>query len=200
VTQKARATGFHSDAVVGQIPVGRAPIALTFSADHQRLYTTSQVAPETYGWPPVCHPPASTRLPGGRHARSAARHVDQQRKRPAQRHPLGATIDAEFRETEGLQLKQRHQPALCLRGSRDGEGTVARASSAHAGPDASQLGAATAVLRATGKWKGRHHEHANWNFEVCAYSGRQHHCGGALELCGTSRTGRPRHQLHDGDP
>ncbi len=57
--QKARATAFHPDSVVGQIPVGRAPIALTFSADHQRLYTTSQVTPETYGWPPVCHPPAS---------------------------------------------------------------------------------------------------------------------------------------------
>ena len=57
--QKARTAGFHSDAVVGQIPVGRAPIALTFSADHQRLYTTSQVVPEAYGWPSVCHPPAS---------------------------------------------------------------------------------------------------------------------------------------------
>ncbi|MEQ1911239.1 MAG: hypothetical protein ABMA15_20640 [Vicinamibacterales bacterium] len=57
--QKARATGFHSDAVIGQIPVGRAPIALTFSTDHQLLYTTSQVAPDAYGWPSVCHPPGT---------------------------------------------------------------------------------------------------------------------------------------------
>lgn len=41
------------------IPVGRAPIALTFSKDHKFLYTTSQVAPSGYGWPSVCSPPAS---------------------------------------------------------------------------------------------------------------------------------------------
>ena len=38
---KARASGFDASAVIGQIPVGRAPIALTFSKDHQLLYTTS---------------------------------------------------------------------------------------------------------------------------------------------------------------
>jgi DNA-binding beta-propeller fold protein YncE len=56
---KARASGFDGSAVVGHIPVGRAPIALTFSADHQFLYTTSQVAPSVYGWPPVCGAPGS---------------------------------------------------------------------------------------------------------------------------------------------
>jgi DNA-binding beta-propeller fold protein YncE len=57
--RKARASGFDSSAVVGQIPVGRAPIALTFSHDHRFLYTTSQVAPSAYGWPAVCRPPPS---------------------------------------------------------------------------------------------------------------------------------------------
>ena len=63
--QKARATHVHSSAVVGQIPVGRAPIALTFSIDQTLLYTTSQVAPATYGWPAVCRAPGSdtTRQP-----------------------------------------------------------------------------------------------------------------------------------------
>ena len=56
---RARTSGFHANAVVGQIPVGRAPIALTFSPDHQLLYTTSQVAPDAYGWPPACKPPAA---------------------------------------------------------------------------------------------------------------------------------------------
>ena len=56
---KARASGFAGGAVIGQIPVGRAPIALAFSTDHQLLYTTSQVAPATYGWPPVCRAPGS---------------------------------------------------------------------------------------------------------------------------------------------
>jgi DNA-binding beta-propeller fold protein YncE len=56
---KARASGFNDSAVVGRIPTGRAPIALTFSADQQFLYTTSQVAPAVYGWPSVCNAPAS---------------------------------------------------------------------------------------------------------------------------------------------
>jgi DNA-binding beta-propeller fold protein YncE len=56
---KARSSGFADSAVIGQIPVGRAPIALTFSKDHQFLYTTSQVAPSSYGWAPVCSPPPS---------------------------------------------------------------------------------------------------------------------------------------------
>jgi DNA-binding beta-propeller fold protein YncE len=57
--RKARASGFPQSALVGQIPVGRAPIALTFSQDDRLLYTTSQVAPSTSGWPSVCRPPAS---------------------------------------------------------------------------------------------------------------------------------------------
>src|SRR2546428_506600 len=56
---KARASGFGGSAVIGQIPVGRAPIALTFSNDHRFLYTTSQIAPPVYGWPSVCTAPGS---------------------------------------------------------------------------------------------------------------------------------------------
>jgi hypothetical protein len=56
---KARASGFNGSAVIGQIPVDRAPIALTFSQDHRFLYTTSQIAPSDYGWPPVCRAPGS---------------------------------------------------------------------------------------------------------------------------------------------
>ena len=53
---KARAGGFKETAIVGRIPVGRAPIALTFSPDGRWLYTTSQIAPETLGWPIECKP------------------------------------------------------------------------------------------------------------------------------------------------
>jgi len=56
---KARASGFDASAVVGRIPVGRAPIALTFSTDDRLLYTTSQEAPESFGWPAVCRAPGS---------------------------------------------------------------------------------------------------------------------------------------------
>jgi DNA-binding beta-propeller fold protein YncE len=56
---KARATRFDGSSVIGQIPVGQAPIALTFSKDHKFLYTTSQIAPSVYRWPPVCTAPAA---------------------------------------------------------------------------------------------------------------------------------------------
>lgn len=51
---EARESGFTAAAVVGKIPVGRAPIALAFSPDGRFLYTTSQVAPEGLGWPDEC--------------------------------------------------------------------------------------------------------------------------------------------------
>ena len=53
---KARAEGFKESAIIGKIPVGRAPIALTFSPDGRWLYTTSQIAPEDYKWPIECKP------------------------------------------------------------------------------------------------------------------------------------------------
>src|SRR5262245_11182539 len=54
---RARAAGFEPSVVVGRIPVGRAPIALTFSSDERFLYTTSQEAPASFGWPAVCRAP-----------------------------------------------------------------------------------------------------------------------------------------------
>ena len=52
----ARANGFKPSAIVGRIPVGVAPIALTFSNDQRWLYTTSQIAPKTLDWPIECKP------------------------------------------------------------------------------------------------------------------------------------------------
>jgi DNA-binding beta-propeller fold protein YncE len=54
--QKARAEGFKESAIVGKIPTGAAPIALTLSPDGRWLYTTSQVAPKDYNWPVECKP------------------------------------------------------------------------------------------------------------------------------------------------
>ena len=45
--------GHVSPAIVGKIPVGIAPIALTFSPDQRWLFTTSEVAPPAWGWPAV---------------------------------------------------------------------------------------------------------------------------------------------------
>jgi DNA-binding beta-propeller fold protein YncE len=54
--QKARAEGFKETAIIGKIPTGVAPIALTFSPDGRWLYTTSQRAPESLKWPIECKP------------------------------------------------------------------------------------------------------------------------------------------------
>jgi DNA-binding beta-propeller fold protein YncE len=51
---KARESGFAATAVVGRIPVGQLPIALTFSPDQRYLYTTSQIAPARLGWAREC--------------------------------------------------------------------------------------------------------------------------------------------------
>jgi len=53
---RARSGGFKPDAIVGKIPVGRAPVALTFSPDQRYLYTTSQVAAKDWGWKAECVP------------------------------------------------------------------------------------------------------------------------------------------------
>jgi DNA-binding beta-propeller fold protein YncE len=53
---KARANGFQASAVIGRIPVGIAPIALTFSQDGKRLFTTSELAAPAWGWPAACKP------------------------------------------------------------------------------------------------------------------------------------------------
>ncbi len=52
--ERARRNGYKADAIIGKIPVGNAPIALTFSLDGKWLYTTSQVALTEWNWPKAC--------------------------------------------------------------------------------------------------------------------------------------------------
>lgn len=52
--ERARAKGYRADAIVGRIPTGNAPIALTFSHDGSLLYTTAQGAPPDWNWPKAC--------------------------------------------------------------------------------------------------------------------------------------------------
>ena len=89
---KARATEFEASAVIGRIPAGRAPIALTFSTDHRFLYTTSQVAPDTSGWPAVCKAPGSEADPqASSYAQGAILVVDVAR---ATSDPANAVVGA----------------------------------------------------------------------------------------------------------
>ena len=54
--ERARANGFRAAARIGSIPVGLAPIALTFSREAKLLYTTSQAALPEWEWPKACKP------------------------------------------------------------------------------------------------------------------------------------------------
>ena len=51
----ARKNGFEGARAIGKIPVGIAPVALTFSKDGKYLYTTSQNM-RALGWPLECKP------------------------------------------------------------------------------------------------------------------------------------------------
>lgn len=90
-----RASGFAAHAVIGQIPVGRAPIALTFSQDHRWLYTTSQVAPSAYAWPPVCRAPGpdAARQPSS-YAQGAILVIDVVRATHDPRHAVVGAVPA----------------------------------------------------------------------------------------------------------
>jgi DNA-binding beta-propeller fold protein YncE len=51
---KARASGFAVDAKIGSIPVGRGPVALTFSPDQRYLYSTTLTMQDGSDWPREC--------------------------------------------------------------------------------------------------------------------------------------------------
>ncbi len=54
--ERARRDGYKQEDVIGKIPAGLAPIALTFSVDGKWLYTTSELAPPDWNWPKACKP------------------------------------------------------------------------------------------------------------------------------------------------
>lgn len=54
--ERARGNGYKAGAILGKIPTGNLPIALTFSPDNKWLYTTSEVALVDWNWPKVCKP------------------------------------------------------------------------------------------------------------------------------------------------
>jgi len=57
--ERARRDGYKAEDAIGSVPVGSAPIALTFSPDGKWLYTTSQGANPDWGWPAACKPEGS---------------------------------------------------------------------------------------------------------------------------------------------
>jgi DNA-binding beta-propeller fold protein YncE len=50
----AEKTHYSRDAIVGEIETGRAPITSAFSPDGTKMYVTSEIARENYGFPITC--------------------------------------------------------------------------------------------------------------------------------------------------
>jgi DNA-binding beta-propeller fold protein YncE len=67
--KRAKTPDGASAAIIGRIPTGVAPIALTFSKDQRWLFTTSQIAPPDWDWPSVLEResvnPAQGKVPEG---------------------------------------------------------------------------------------------------------------------------------------
>jgi DNA-binding beta-propeller fold protein YncE len=93
--ERVRTHGFDARAVIGRIPVGLAPIALTFSPDGRWLYTTSEEASPNWNWPATLKPEhagpkqANTRVPAG-----AVVVVDVARARTDPAHSVIARVPA----------------------------------------------------------------------------------------------------------
>ena len=84
--QKARSSGFAGNAVVGQIPTGRAPVGLAVSPDGGTLYSTSEVV-DSSEWPGGCKPEKPGKI--GEHHQGAIIVVDVLR---AQTDPAHAVL------------------------------------------------------------------------------------------------------------
>jgi DNA-binding beta-propeller fold protein YncE len=60
---KAKASHFAATAMVGRIPVGNGPIAVTLSRDEKYLYSTSQFMDASNDWPLECQPEWDPKAP-----------------------------------------------------------------------------------------------------------------------------------------
>jgi DNA-binding beta-propeller fold protein YncE len=91
---QARQSRFSPASVVGRIPVGNAPIALVFSPDGKRLYTTSQSAPAGLTWPNMCRPEGAAASVLVNHPFGAVIVVDVARAESDPAHSVIATVAA----------------------------------------------------------------------------------------------------------
>ena len=90
---QARKSGLAAASAIGKIPVGRAPIALTFSPSGRYLYTTSQAMPQS-NWPLECKPEAAPAGTAPDHTQGAVLVVDVKRAKSDPAKSVIATIQA----------------------------------------------------------------------------------------------------------
>jgi YVTN family beta-propeller protein len=92
--EKIRASHFHASSIVGKIPTGTAPIALTFSPDEKLLYTTSQWAPKSLNWPVECKREGAGTDTASVNPQGAILIVDVERARTDPPHSLLGAVPA----------------------------------------------------------------------------------------------------------
>jgi len=92
--EKIRASHFHASSIVGKIPTGTLPIALTFSPDEKLLYTTSQWAPKSLNWPVECKREGAATDTTSVNPQGAILIVDVERARTDPAHSLLGAIPA----------------------------------------------------------------------------------------------------------
>jgi len=94
--ERARREGYTEKAIIGKIPVGLAPIALTFSRDAKWLYTTSQSALPDWNWPKACKPEGAANVPDNIIVRpeGAVLVVDVEKARTDPAHAVAARVPA----------------------------------------------------------------------------------------------------------
>jgi len=88
---KARASGFSSDAVIGKISAGTAPVGLAFSADGRTLFATAETIP----WPErskVCQPESARQR--GEHYEGALLEIDVEKARSDPAHAVVGGVPA----------------------------------------------------------------------------------------------------------
>jgi DNA-binding beta-propeller fold protein YncE len=86
--------GQGANSIVGRIPVGNAPIALTFSRNEKLLYTTSQSALPEWGWEAVCDPENPNAQAPVKHPEGAVIVVDVLKARTDPEHSMVARVHA----------------------------------------------------------------------------------------------------------
>jgi DNA-binding beta-propeller fold protein YncE len=90
---KARQNTFGTSAIVGEIPTGNAPIAVTFSNDEQFLYSTAEGAPPALHWPIACRPEANAAA-APNHAQGAVFVIDVARAKTDPAHAVLSVVPA----------------------------------------------------------------------------------------------------------
>ena len=87
-------TNGSSLAVIGRIPVGNSPVALTFSKDERWLFSTSEVAPAEWNWPRTLQREGSKKGEARKVSEGAVVVIDVAKARIDPQHSIVARVPA----------------------------------------------------------------------------------------------------------